>query len=104
MVEELLTARRAIVSHETVGRWAGKFGQPSANRIRRRLPRADDKWHGRGASPCDGLVAMCDGGGVLSLPPGDPAEDLVGVRNRLMLDVSYAGSSLVGQAGGAMAG
>jgi hypothetical protein len=49
-----------------------------------------------------GLVAMCSGG-VLSLPPGDPAEDLAGVRKRLMLDVSYAGSPLVGQAGGAMA-
>jgi hypothetical protein len=51
-----------------------------------------------------GLVAMCDSGGVLSLPSGDPAEDLAGVRKRLMLDVSYAGSPLVGQAGGAMAG
>ena len=37
-----------------------------------------------------GLVAMCDGGGVLSLPPGDPPENLAGVRRRLMLDVSYA--------------
>jgi hypothetical protein len=51
-----------------------------------------------------GLVAMCDGGGMLSLPPGDPAEDLAGVRKRLMLDVSYAGSPLVGQAGCAMTG
>ena len=51
-----------------------------------------------------GLVAMCDGGGVLSLPPGDPAENLAGVRKRLMLDVSYAGSPLIGQAGGATAG
>ena len=46
-----------------------------------------------------GLVAMCDGGGALSLPPGDPAESLAGLRKRLMLDVSYAGSALVGQAG-----
>jgi NADPH-dependent dioxygenase len=46
-----------------------------------------------------GLVAMCDGGGALSLPPGDPAENLAGLRKRLMLDVSYAGSPLVGQAG-----
>ena len=50
------------------------------------------------------LVAMCNGGGVLSLPPGGRAEDLAGVRKRLMLDVSYAGSPLVGQAGGEMAG
>ena len=36
MVEELLAARGIIVSHETVRQWAGKFGQPFANRIRRR--------------------------------------------------------------------
>jgi 2-polyprenyl-6-methoxyphenol hydroxylase-like FAD-dependent oxidoreductase len=51
-----------------------------------------------------GLVAMCGGGSAPSLPPGDPTENLAGVRKRLMLDVSYAGSPLVGQAGGAMAG
>src|SRR5262252_6396701 len=45
MVEELLAARGIIVSHETVRQWARKFGQPFANRIRRRLPRAGDKWH-----------------------------------------------------------
>jgi putative transposase len=42
MVEEL--------SHETVRQWAGKFGQPFANRIRRRLPRIGDKWHLDGVS------------------------------------------------------
>ena len=47
---------------------------------------------------------MCNGGGVLFLPPGDPAEDLAGVRKRLMLDVSYAGRPLVGSAGDTMAG
>jgi hypothetical protein len=51
-----------------------------------------------------GLVAMCEGGGSLSLPPGDPAENLAGVRKRLMLDVSYAGSPLIGQAGAAVDG
>src|SRR5438128_9982479 len=45
MVEELLAARGIIVSHETVRQWARKFGQDFANRIRRRLPRAGDKWH-----------------------------------------------------------
>ena len=45
MVEELLAARGIIVSHETVRQWARKFGQPFANRIRRRLPRVGDKWH-----------------------------------------------------------
>jgi putative transposase len=45
MVEELLAARGIIVSHETVRQWARKFGQPFANRIRRRLPRIGDKWH-----------------------------------------------------------
>jgi len=47
---------------------------------------------------------MCNGGGVLFLPPGDPAEDLAGVHKRLMLDVSYAGRPLVGSAGDTMAG
>jgi putative transposase len=45
MVEEMLAARGIIVSHETVRQWGLKFGQAFANRIRRRLPRAGDKWH-----------------------------------------------------------
>src|SRR5918997_5391526 len=45
MVEEMLAARGIVVSHETVRRWALKFGREFANRIRRRLPRAGDKWH-----------------------------------------------------------
>jgi putative transposase len=45
MVEEMLAPRGIVVSHETVRRWALKFGQAFANRIRRRLPRAGDKWH-----------------------------------------------------------
>ncbi len=45
MVEEMLAARGIVVSYETVRRWALKFGQEFANRIRRRLPRAGDKWH-----------------------------------------------------------
>src|SRR3954447_13416528 len=45
MVEEMLAARGVIVSHETVRQWGLKFGQGLANQIRRRLPRAGDKWH-----------------------------------------------------------
>ncbi len=45
MVEEILAARGLLVSHETVRQWALKFGQGFANRIRRRLPGAGDKWH-----------------------------------------------------------
>src|SRR4051794_31863115 len=45
MVEEMLAARGIIVTHETVRQWALKFGQTFANRIRRHLPRAGDKWH-----------------------------------------------------------
>src|SRR5215217_8177402 len=45
MVDELLAARGITVSHETVRQWARKFGQGFANQIRRRLPRAGDKWH-----------------------------------------------------------
>src|SRR5215210_6016986 len=45
MVEEILAARGIVVSHETVRQWALKFGQAIADRIRRRLPHAGDKWH-----------------------------------------------------------
>src|SRR3954467_6739660 len=45
MVEEMLAARGIIVSHETIRQWARKFGQNIANQIRRRLPRAGEKWH-----------------------------------------------------------
>jgi putative transposase len=45
MVEEMPAARGILVSHESVRQWARKFGQDFANRIRRRLPRAGDKWH-----------------------------------------------------------
>src|SRR3954471_10051261 len=44
-VDEILAARGTVVSHETVRQWGLKFGQGIANRIRRRLPRAGDKWH-----------------------------------------------------------
>src|SRR5260221_10323017 len=44
MVEEMLAARGILVSHETVRQWGLKFGQAFANRIRRRLPAAGDKW------------------------------------------------------------
>ncbi len=45
MVEDLLTARGIVLSHETVRQWALKFGQTFANLIGRRLPRTGDKWH-----------------------------------------------------------
>src|SRR3954453_17468304 len=45
MVEEMLAARGITVTYETVRQWALKFGQEFANRIRRRLPCAGDKWH-----------------------------------------------------------
>src|ERR671927_1496374 len=44
-VDEILAARGVVVSPETVRQWALKFGQSFAHRIRRRLPRAGDKWH-----------------------------------------------------------
>ncbi|MFC7739558.1 hypothetical protein ACFQX4_28395, partial [Roseomonas sp. GCM10028921] len=45
MVEEMLAFRGIVVSHETLRQWGRKFGQTFANGIRRRLPRAGDKWH-----------------------------------------------------------
>src|SRR6476619_531907 len=55
MVEEMLAARGILVSHETVRQWARQFGQAFANQIRRRLPRAGDKWH------LDGVVITIAG-------------------------------------------
>jgi putative transposase len=40
-----MPARGIVVSYEIIRRWALKFGQEFANRIRRRLSRAGDKWH-----------------------------------------------------------
>ncbi|MGF9763560.1 IS6 family transposase [Microvirga sp. 0TCS3.31] len=45
MVEEMLAARGVEVSHETIRRWAEKFGREFANRIRRRAPRPGDRWY-----------------------------------------------------------
>ena len=45
MVEEMLARRGIELSHETVRQWGLKFGRAFANRIRRRLPQAGDKWH-----------------------------------------------------------
>ena len=44
-MDEPLAARGITVGHETVRQRARRFGQPFADRIRRRLPRAGDKWH-----------------------------------------------------------
>jgi hypothetical protein len=45
MVEEMLAARRILVTYETIRQWGPKFGREFANRIRRRAPRRGDKWH-----------------------------------------------------------
>ena len=44
-VDEIRAARGMAVSHETVRQCGLQFGQAFANPIRRRLPRAGDKWH-----------------------------------------------------------
>src|SRR6266571_7657725 len=44
-VEELLAQRGIIVTYETVRQWCLKFGQTSANEVRRRRPRCRDTWH-----------------------------------------------------------
>jgi 2-polyprenyl-6-methoxyphenol hydroxylase-like FAD-dependent oxidoreductase len=50
------------------------------------------------------LVAMCRDGGFPNLPLEDQAKQLADLRRRLMLDVSYVGSMLVGQAGAMLDG
>src|SRR5258708_32427847 len=49
-VEELLAQRGIGVTYETVRQWCLKFGQTSANELRRRRPRCEDKWHAGRAS------------------------------------------------------
>jgi putative transposase len=49
-VEELLAQRGIVVTSETVRQWCLKFGQTSANELRRRRPRCGDKWHAGRAS------------------------------------------------------
>ena len=44
-VQQMMTERGVIVSHEAVRYWGRKFGQASANQLRRRRPRPGDKWH-----------------------------------------------------------
>ena len=44
-VEDLLAERSIDVSYETVRRWALKFGQAYARKLRRLRPRADYRWH-----------------------------------------------------------
>ena len=45
------------------------------------------------------LIAACAQGGAPVLPPPDPVHELAATRRRCMLDMSYAGSPLVGQSG-----
>ena len=44
-VEELMAARGISVTYETIRHWCRKFGQQSANQLRRRRARTGDKWH-----------------------------------------------------------
>ena len=45
MIEDMLAMRGITVSHETVRRWAAKFGRKFANKICRRTAQLGDKWH-----------------------------------------------------------
>jgi len=44
-VEDLLVERGIDVSYETVRRWALKFGQTYAYKLRRTRPQPNDRWH-----------------------------------------------------------
>ena len=44
-IELILAERGVIVSYESIRRWCLKFGASFANKLRRRRPRPDDKWH-----------------------------------------------------------
>jgi putative transposase len=45
LVEEMLLERGAIISYETIRRWALKFGPAYARRLRRKTPSRRDIWH-----------------------------------------------------------
>src|SRR5215472_6784052 len=45
LVEEMLFEREILVSYETVRRWALKFGQEFARRLKRKRPSRGDIWH-----------------------------------------------------------
>jgi putative transposase len=45
LVEEMLLERGIVVSHETVRRWALKFGPDYARRLKRKRPSRRDIWH-----------------------------------------------------------
>src|ERR687894_523008 len=45
LVEEMLLERGILVSHETVRRWALKFGPDYARRLKRKRPNRRDIWH-----------------------------------------------------------
>ena len=44
-IEDILSERGIIVSHETIRFWTGKFGQQYARSIRQNRPPVGDKWH-----------------------------------------------------------
>src|SRR6266545_4332589 len=44
-VEELMAARGIVLTYETIRQWCRKFGQHSANQLRRRPAQTGDKWH-----------------------------------------------------------
>ena len=44
-VDEMMSERGVLLSHEAVRYWCRKFGQAYANQLRRRRPRPSDKWH-----------------------------------------------------------
>ena len=44
-VEELMAARGIVLTYETIRQWCQKFGQHSANQLRRRRAQTGDKWH-----------------------------------------------------------
>jgi 6-methylpretetramide 4-monooxygenase / 4-hydroxy-6-methylpretetramide 12a-monooxygenase len=66
----------------------------------RHVLEVSDEVHGFVAN----LIAMCDADGAPAAPLNDPVTEMAAARRRSMLDISYAGSALVGQAGAMLDG
>ncbi|WP_196602003.1 IS6 family transposase [Gloeocapsopsis dulcis] len=59
-VQKLLLYRGIEVSHEAIRAWCQKFGQQSANKIRRRRPQPGAKWYlDEMVIPINGDTSIC---------------------------------------------
>ena len=84
-VEDLLAERGIDVSYETVRRWALKFGQAYARKLRTTRPRPDGRWH------LDEMFVSINGKRMYLWRAVDSEGEVLDILNDLAL--LYAGES-----------